>query len=572
MGGFDRLVNGSLPARRVTLVLGGPGAGKTVLGLQLLCRAAAAGTPAVFVTFEETAAELVENHAAFAWDISALAGRYLHIMEAEVGDDFINAGRFDIAGLLASVTAKVEQVGARWVMFDGLDALLGALDNQPAALRELYRLKRWVSSSGVTCMITAKDDAGTGDYLRRFGFTQFVADCVIALRNEVQERAVVRRLQVMKYRGGPSSGGEVPFVINHDGVVLAHWESRRLDHQVSGQRLGTGIGRLDTLLDGGYLRGSSILVSGAPGTAKTTLAAALAEQACEDGDPVVFVSFDEAAAQIVRNMQSVGIDLAPWAESGRLHMAGYRAAGVSAEEHYLEIERLIELYRPRHLIVDPISALPKAGGVELAADVAERLLDITKSRGITLLMTTLLTDSGIAEETQSHISTIADTWINLSYQIRGGERNRALTIIKARGIAHSNQVRELLLSSAGISITNVYTAGGEVLMGTARIERETDDQLAELRRTAEFEVERERLERGMSETEERIRTLTHELESQRRQLDLLQGEQNKIKQWSNERRSQVVQSRRGDINSSSTSDDEAPGESNAGQQHSGGPA
>lgn len=545
--GFDRLTGGGLPAGRITLVTGGPGAGKTVFGLQILSTAAAAGETGVLVTFEESAAEIVENHAGFSWDIAGHAGQRLHIMEGSVDDAFAGDGGFDIAGLLASVDEKVRRTGARWALFDGLDALLGALGDEARALQEVYRLRRWVTGSGVTCLITGKADAHLEDYLRRFSFMPFAVDCLVSLHGEIREQTFMRHLRVVKYRGGPASGGEVPFVISTEGIVLAVRESARLEHEVSTERVGTGIPRLDALLGGGYIRGSSILISGAPGTAKTTLAASLAERACRDGEPVLFVSFDEAGGQITRNMRSVGIDLEPHLASGQLRLAGFRAGGASAEEHFLAIQGLLQERRPCHLVVDPISALIKAGGREVAADVAERLLDSAKARGVTLLMTTLMDDVSTEEEgTLSHVSTIADAWIDLSYNIHGGERNRALTVIKARGTAHSNQVRELILGADGVTLTDVYTAGGDVLMGTARIERESEEHLEHVRRAAAFDVRREKLDGEVRATEERIRTLNRELESYRLQLELMSREQAALDSARDQRRGRVRESRQAD--------------------------
>lgn len=544
--GFDRLVGGGLPRRRLTLITGGPGAGKTVLGLQALCHAANQGESAVMVTFEESANEAVDNHANFDWNIRSLAGNRLHILEAPVDDAFAHAGDFDIAGLLASVGEQARHAGATWVMLDGMDSLLGALEDQPAALREFYRLRRWVADCGVTCLITGKDTrtGGSGP----FDFMAYAVDCVISLESQVRNRTFIRHLRALKNRGGPSAGAPVPFIINHRGINVALRESIRLEYAENlSERVGTGIARLDTLIGGGYLRGSSILISGAPGTAKTTLAASFAEYGVGSSEPVLFVSFDEVGEQVVRNMRSVGIDLAPAVKSGLLRVVGYRATSTSAEEHCIEIQRLLQELRPRYLIIDPISALYKAGGADLAADVAERLLDLAKASGITVLMTSLLEDlENDQEGTESHVSTIADTWISLSYQVRGGERNRALTIIKARGTTHSNQVRELVLSSGGATLADVYTAGGDVLMGTARLERESLERKETVHRDIEFQLHSERLEGEIRETEERINTLRRSLESYRRQQELMTHEHNELDVLRRQREARVSANRHAD--------------------------
>lgn len=524
--GLDRLLRGGLPDRRLTMLMGGPGTGKSVLAMQTLLGSARHDRAGVVVAFEESPQELLENFNSFDWELEPYLGRNLHMMEAPVGDDFFAAGDFDITGLLSAVAYKVALTHARWVLFDGLDALLHALGSRQAALRELLRLRSWIAEHRVATIVTAKvDGSGGGQYNPEFGFMPYVADCVVRLTHAMSENVFVRTVRVMKYRSGPSAAAEVPFVIDRQGIRVAYNENRRLEHEASEVRVSSGIARLDTLIGGGYLRGSSILVSGAPGTAKTTLAATLANAACARGMKVLFVSFDESGGQITRNMRSVGIDLEPHLNSGLLRLEGFRASGVSAEDHLLEIEVLMQAHDPEVLLVDPVSALTKAGGNRLSAEVTERMLDRTKSRGITVLMTTLLDDSLLEHEgTASHVSTIADTWISLSYNVWAGERNRALTIIKARGTEHSNQVRELRLSSKGPTLTDVYTAGGAVLMGTARIEREAQERRERYRRTAENEYQQEAVQAEIAEVEERVQALSRDLESRRKRLQSLREE------------------------------------------------
>lgn len=546
--GLDLLLHGGLPARRLTLLLGSAGTGKSMISLQALYNAARAGTPGLVVCFEETPSEILENVGDFDWDMGDCVERTLHFMEAHVGDDFFAAGDFDITGLLAAVASKVAATGAQWVVFDGLDALLRALGGHRAGLRELLRLRRWIGEQGVATIVTAKsDEPDSGAYGSEFGFLPFVADCVVRLSHDVVEGVFVRSIRVSKHRGGPSAGAQVPFVIDRRGIAVAYSEGRRLDHQVSEMRLSTGVSRLDHLIGGGYLRASSVLVSGAPGTAKTTLAAALAQAACAHGEKALFVSFDESAAQIVRNMRSVGIDLGAHQQSGLLRVEGFRAHGFSAEDHLLEIEALMQAHRPAVLLIDPVSALAKAGGHRLAAGVTERLLDRAKSLGVTVLMTSLLADlSPDHEGTASHVSTIADTWIALSYNVHGGERNRAITIIKARGTQHSNQVRELRLTAHGPTLTDVYTAGGEVLMGTARLEREAQVQRARERREIDYELQRNREAAEIDELAERINALTRQLETRRRRLEALRANYTKHERSREDEASRVRQARHAD--------------------------
>lgn len=542
--GLDRLLHGGLPDARMSLIVGNAGAGKSVLSFQILLHAAEQGMPGLVVGFEETAREIRQNLAAFDWDLEAQLDNKLHLMEAPVIDEVFDAEGFDIGGLLASVEARVEQVGARWVVFDGLDALLRTLGGRAAGLRELLRLRRWISRLQVATMITAKEDDPESDYAREFGFLPFMADCVVHLRNVRSENVFVRTLRVTKHRGGPCAGSEVSFVIDGRGFSVAQTDHRRPEQDVSTERVSTGIARLDNLIGGGYLRGSSILVSGSPGTAKTTLAGALAESSCKRGEKTIFISFDEAGAQIVRNMQSVGIDLQPHINAGQLHLQGLRASNVSAEEHLLEIQRLILREKPGVLVVDPISALAKAGGHRLATDVTERMLDFAKARGMTVLMTTLLEDLEPEHEgTDSQVSTIADIWIALTYNVRAGERNRALTVIKARGTQHSNQVRELVLSADGPTLTDVYTAGGEVLMGTARIEREAQERREEARRAAVYAREHATARGQIEDLENRLRALSDELKTRVAGLAELEIEENAYHQRRSDENDNVLGSR-----------------------------
>lgn len=525
--GLDRLLYGGLPNSRLTLLRGNAGTGKSVLTRQVVAAAAARGEPSLIVGFEESVAELRQDLHSFEWALDEAIEAKIHVMEAAVGDDFFRAGDFDLSGLLASVEAMVAKTGARWVVFDGIDALLRALGSRASSLREMLRLRRWVSGMELVVMVTAKADEPISDYAQDFGFMPFVADCVIELRHVPLESVFVRNLRVVKYRGNDIAVHEVPFVIDSRGIEVAFSGSLRLEHDVFTDRVSSGISSLDEVLGNGYLRGSSILVSGSPGTAKTTLGGAFVAAACERGERAVFVSFDESGVQIVRNMRSVGIDLEPHVESGALCLKGYRASGTSAEGHMIEIVRLINATQPQVLVIDPVSALSKSGGSKLAADVTERLLDRAKSQGITVLMTSLLAAEAHPdlEETRSHVSTIADTWIALSYNVRGGERNRGLTVIKSRGSRHTKEVRELILRPEGPLLTEPYTAGGEILMGTARIEREAMEKREAQRRQEEYSEKREAFIQDIQDIESNIENLSRDLADKRRRLAALKDEE-----------------------------------------------
>ena len=472
--GLDALLGGGLPDRRLTLVYGATGVGKTVLALEILVNNARAGRPGIVVGFEEGPDELIENHVTFEWGLAEAADNEIHLMAARVEDEFHNVGKFDISGLLAAIEAKIKQTGARWVLIDGLDALLGTLGDRVAAMRELFRLKHWLTDCGVAVIMTAKLDDYDSIGVGHFRDMPYVADCVIRLRNIPHKRTFARTLRVVKLRGGESSGAEMPFVIRSSGVLVAERENYPLTAKVFDERIGSGVARLDTMLRGGLIRGSSVLVSGPPGAAKTSLAACFARQMAENGERVLYISFDEAGDQIVEDLQSVSIDLRPYVDAGLLQMHGVLAGATSAEAHYIDIHHAIRQFAPEHVIIDPVSALVKSGGLDMAVDVTDRLLDLAKASGITLYLTALSSSQTFVVDMESHLANIVDVWVGVSYRVDEGERNRALSVIKARGINHSNQIRELTIDDTGPALADVYIASGEMLMGSARLREEQE--------------------------------------------------------------------------------------------------
>lgn len=522
--GFDEITGGGIPRGRITVVLGGPGTGKTVFSLQTLVRGALEGhEPGIFVAFEEDTRRIRENAGSFGWDLPALERKHLFFLDAYVSPTHAVTGDFDLGGVLAQVAAKAEEIGARRIVFDGLDVLLALLDGPAAARRELHRLFEWLAARDLTAVLTAKVEGPDPMSAPQFGFLPFMADCVVLLQHSLRERVSVRGVRVLKYRGSGFAENEFPLTLTPGGLEVATYGKADLDHPVFVERIPTGVPRLDTMLGGGYYRGSSILVTGAPGVAKTTLAGSLAQESCARGERVLFLSFDEPAAQIVRNLSSVGLTLGEWVAAGLLDIWSLRSESRGVEEHLIEIKRRVARFDPAVLIVDPLSALSKSGGEVAAVDGSLRLLDFVKSRGITVLCTSLQESADpLAEQSALQVSTIADTWFHLSYHIRGGERNRALTIVKSRGMAHSNQVREMVLSSTGITLADVYDAGGEVLMGTARWEKEEEvrrDARAAGRAAARRALE---LERAEADLRARMAALQHELDTFRAERELLE--------------------------------------------------
>jgi circadian clock protein KaiC len=512
--GLDALTDGGLPRGRTTLIVGGPGCGKTILALQVLVEGARqAHEPGIFVAFEERTREIVKDAGTFGWDLPGLQKKRLFFLDAHLDSATVSGGAFDLAGLLAGLSAKAQEIGARRIVFDGIDMLLARLDDPAAERLELHRLSQWLYESGLSGIITAKTEQVDFTHSQRYGFLQYLADCVILLQHRLVDTVASRHLQILKYRGGKASCNEYPMVLSGRGVEIAGIAAESLDHEVSTERVSSGVHDLDAMLEGGYFRGTSILISGAPGTARSTLAGAFADAACRRRENTLFVSFDEGSAQIVRNLRSVGIRLDRHLESGRLHMHSAPARARTAEEHLLQIRSLLELHRCRCLVIDPLSALTSIVGEAEARGNLERFIALQRNLNITTVTTSLLEwFDALRETTSAGVSTLMDTWIHLSYVIQGGERNRALTIIKSRGMGHSNQVRELLLSKRGLSLTDVYTAGGNVLMGTLRWEREEQERAARLQERRAFE-ERQRL------AEESVADLTSRLDALRRERD-----------------------------------------------------
>ena len=538
---------GGLPRHRTSLLVGGPGAGKTVFALQCLVNAARRQrAPGLFVAFEESPRQIIANGATFDWGLAGLAQKQLFFLDAHLSPTLVKAGEFDLGGMLAMLAAKKKEIGAQWIVFDGLDVLLTLLQDPVAEMREIYRIRDWLVDSALTAIVTAKlEDRPSG--AARYGFLQFMVDCVVRFERHQEDRVSAQSIQITKYRGSGFAAAEFPLSFGPSGIEVGAAEPAEIGHEVTSERVASGFKRLDAMLGGGVYRGSSTLITGVPGTAKTTLAGKFAETACERGERTLFVSFDESAEQIARNLSSTGIQLKAHLKSGLLRMHSARTEGVSAEEHLLKLRSLIREHRPRCMVIDPLTAIAKAGALGAARTVANRLIYMVKDEGITLLVTALSEgDDPHSESTELQVSTIADTWIHLSYLVRSGERNRALTVIKSRGTAHSNQVRELVLSKAGPTLTDVYSAGGEVLMGTLRWEKEAEESARKTRQRAEFEQKRSELQFAQARTDAQIRALQAEQQRQRAELALYAGEDEVRAASSSEREKELRRRRSAD--------------------------
>jgi circadian clock protein KaiC len=475
--GFDEITRGGLPAGRPTMVCGGAGCGKTLFALEFLVRGATSyDEPGVFLAFEETAEELSANVASLGFDLNRLVEEgkllidYVQLERSEIAA----AGEFDLEGLFIRLGHAIDTIGAKRVVLDTLEVLFAALPNEGLLRAELGRLFRWLKDKGVSAIVTAEKGQGA---LSRHGLEEYISDCVILLDQRVVEQVSTRRLRVVKYRGTRHETNEFPFLIDEGGISVLPLSSLALDHESSIERLTTGIPDLDEMLGGaGFYRGSTVLVSGMAGAGKTSMAAQFTRSVCENAGRCLYFAFEESSAQIVRNMRSIGIDLAHWVEQGLLRIQAARPTLYGLERHLVKIHKLVTEFRPDAVIIDQISDLSTAGSSGETRSMLLRLIDFLKGQGVTVFMT-CLTQGGDSnsEATDPVVSSLVDTWLLLRSFEADGERNRGLFILKSRGMAHSNQVREFLLTDHGIQLAAVTIGPNGILTGAARLAQRAQD-------------------------------------------------------------------------------------------------
>ncbi len=477
--GLDEITGGGLPAGRPTLVCGSAGCGKTMLAMEVLVRGATQfDEPGVFVMFEENAAEITANVRSLGFDLDALVAEkkialdYVHIERSEIEE----TGDYDLEGLFIRLGYAIDSIGAKRVVLDTVEALFAGLPNHGVLRAELRRLFRWLKDRGMTAIITG--EKGEGSAITRYGLEEYVADCVIVLDQRMHAQISTRRLRILKYRGTAHGMNEYPFLIGTHGFSVLPITSLQLDHKVTTQRVSTGIARLDEMLGGqGVFRGSSVLVSGAPGTGKSSIAAKLVETACRRGERALFFAYEESNAQIIRNMRSIGIDLETWVEKGLLTIHSSRPTLRGLEQHLVMMHDLVRTFDPAVVAVDPISNLTMANEDAEVKPTLMRLFDFLKKDQITAVFTSL-TGGGDDEGSQLGVSSLMDTWLLLRNVEFTGEHNRTIFVRKSRGMAHSNQVREFVLSDSGIELVDVYLGDSQVLTGSARIAREAQENAA----------------------------------------------------------------------------------------------
>lgn len=504
--GLDEVLRGGFPAGRTTAIIGGPGCGKTVLAMQFLVNGwTQFAEPGLMVSFEESPASLTHNFSQMSVPFSEAVDGGVYLLDGRVPVGTAESGSFDLGGLVAILSSLTETRGVKRIAIDAIDALFAFSEGGVQRL-EFIRLLDLLTKSKLTALLTVKGlEIGVGAP-GLFELAEYASDGVLQLRTQTIGELSRRTLSVVKMRGAGFEAGEHPYVISSSGIRVLHMATRTAgDVGGLGIRLSSGIDRLDRMLAGGYRSGTTTLISGLPGTAKTTLGAAFLDAGCRAGERCLFVGFDEPAEQMIVDARSVGIDLDQSVRSGLLLAESFSAGGTIAEEHFLRIESLIEAHLPNRIVIDPITALDKSGGLEIAGMVSERLVALLKSRGISAIFTAVTeTQRGELEATTARVSTIADTWINLSFANRGGERNRTLTIVKSHGTGHSNQLREVLLSADGIDLADVYSSGGDVLLGTARVQREQQDLVAQAAAAMSLSHEFEALDREREQLKLRL--------------------------------------------------------------------
>lgn len=486
--GFDEVTGGGLPTGRPALVCGGAGCGKTLFAISFLVHGATRfNEPGVFMSFEESSDELAQNVASLGFDLPGLIEQkkivldHVRIERSEIEE----TGDYDLEGLFIRLGYAIDSIGARRVVLDTIESLFSGLANQTILRAELRRLFRWLKDKSVTAVITGERGEGT---LTRQGLEEYVSDAVILLDHRVTEEISTRRLRIVKYRGSTHGTNEYPFLIDEQGIAVLPVTSLGLSHGVSSERISTGIPRLDTMLGGkGYFRGTAVLVSGTAGSGKTSVSASFVEAACRRGERALMFLFEESSAQVVRNMRSIGIDLQPWADRGLLEFHAARASAYGLEMHLSRMHRTIERFRPSVVVLDPVSSLLSVATNADVHGTLTRLLDYLKSAGITALMTSLSHGRTEQERTDTAISSIVDTWLLLVTLESSGERNRGLYVLKARGMSHSNQIREFLLTDHGIELVDVYSGTGGVFTGSARLSQEAQEQAAVLADEQELE-------------------------------------------------------------------------------------
>ena len=513
--GLDEVTAGGLPRGRPTLVCGSAGCGKTLFAMEFLVRGAMQyGEPGVFIAFEETAEELAQNVRSLGFDLAQLAEQkkvlvdFVRVERSEIEE----TGEYDLEGLFVRIGHAIDAIGAKRVVLDTIETLFSGLSNAGILRAELRRLFRWLKDKGVTAVITGERGQGM---LTRHGLEEYVSDCVILLDHRVIDQVSTRRLRIVKYRGTAHGTNEYPFLIDEDGISFLPITSLALQHEVNDERVSSGIPELDAMLGGpGYFRGSTVLISGTAGSGKTSVATSFADASCRRGERCLYFAFEESPGQIIRNLRSIGLDLEPWVAKGLLHFHAIRSTLYGLEIHLAAFHKLAKEFKPDVVVLDPIGSMVQAGTRIEATAMLTRLVDFLKVHRVTALLTSLTSGSSSLESTDVDMSSLVDTWLLLRDIELGGERNRAMYVLKSRGMAHSNQIREFLMTEKGIELRDAYLGPEGVLTGSMRQAQEARESAAALARQQELDAQQRERKRKREALEARIAAMRKEFESE----------------------------------------------------------
>ena len=519
ISGFDEITNGGLPEGRISLIVGSAGSGKTVFGMQFLVMGAVKyGEPGVMMSFEESEAELVKNFSSIGYDIQGLLNDnrlfidHIHIERKEI----LESGEFDLEGIFLRLQNAITKVGAKRVVMDSLEALFSGIENQSILRAEIRRLFRWLRDKGLTVISTG--EKGT-DTFTRYGFEEYLADCVIFLDQQIINKITTRRLRILKYRGSEHGGNEYPFIITKDGFSVFPITSLTLEHEAPSEKISTGNDKLDKMIAGGFYKGASTLISGTAGTGKTTLANLIAAAAAHRGDRSLYISLEESPKQIIRNMGSVGLGLDKLCKAGRLKMISLRPSFQGLESHLVAFHKEVEEYKPDVFVLDPISSFMQAGTGKEAKSMVTRVIDYLKEKKITAFFTFLM-NPDLPEQTEIGISSLMDNWIMLKDAEQAGERHHLFYILKARGSNHSKQVREYEFTKEGIDFVDAYMGPEGILTGTARELQKEEDKNHNILIEKEIELKKSEIERKSQLIEQKIKELKESLKAQKKLLEL----------------------------------------------------
>src|SRR5215468_7586283 len=549
--GFDQVTGGGLPTGRPTLICGGAGCGKTLFAISFLVHGAVKfGEPGVFMSFEESSHELAQNVASLGFDLPGLIEKkkivldHVKVERSEIEE----TGDYDLEGLFIRLGFAIDLIGAKRVVLDTIESLFSGLANQSILRAELRRLFRWLKEKGVTAIITGERGEGT---LTRQGLEEYVSDAVILLDHRVTEQISTRRLRIVKYRGSAHGTNEYPFLIDEDGIAVLPVTSIGLNHGVSSERISTGIARLDTMLGGqGYFRGTTILASGTAGAGKSSMAAHFLEAACRRGERCLACGCVVAPAQVVRNMRSIGIDLQPWVDRGLLEFHAARPSLHGLEMHLSRMHRAIDRFQPSVVVIDPVSSLLTVAEETDVQATLTRLVDYLKLKGVTALLTSLTHGQSEGAQTDVAISSIVDTWLLLVTLESCGERNRGLYVLKSRGMGHSNQIREFLLTDHGVELVDVYAGPSGVLTGSARLTQEAQERAAVVVQEQELDRKERTLERLRAAFEAELAALRAKFEAEQADLAIGIDESRTRAARLSDDREDMAQSRRADATGS----------------------